>query len=119
MWTIQAHVVLDETQTGRFRPETEYRHEFGPTPSHHDPTGHDGHRAASANPSVEAEAQGAHHGACRRSVVAQSRNLSTELPALLAVLAVRLGRTERVSYNVTAWDTAPRRITVDGRRRQV
>jgi hypothetical protein len=45
----------------------------------------------------------------------RTRELSAELPALLAVLAVRLGRTERVSYNLTAWDTAPRRITVDGR----
>ena len=43
----------------------------------------------------------------------RSRDLSAELPALLAVLAVRLGRTERVSYNLTAWDAAPRRITID------
>jgi hypothetical protein len=45
----------------------------------------------------------------------RSRDLSAELPALLAVLAVRLGRTVRVSYNLTAWDAAPRRVTVDGR----
>lgn len=44
----------------------------------------------------------------------RSRNLSAELPALLAVLAVRLGRIRRVSYNLTAWDAAPRSITVDG-----
>jgi Family of unknown function (DUF5994) len=45
----------------------------------------------------------------------RSRDLSAELPALLAVLAVRLGGVQRVSYNLTAWDVAPHRITVDGR----
>jgi hypothetical protein len=44
----------------------------------------------------------------------RSRDLSAELPALLAVLAVRLGRVHRVSFNSTDWDAAPRRITVDG-----
>ena len=44
----------------------------------------------------------------------RSRDLSTELPALLAVLAVRLGHVQRVSYNLTNWITAPRRIAVDG-----
>ena len=44
----------------------------------------------------------------------RSRDLSAELPALLAVLAVRLGRVERVSFNLTDWTTAPRRIAVDG-----
>ncbi|HET9140378.1 DUF5994 family protein [Actinophytocola sp.] len=44
----------------------------------------------------------------------RSRDLSAELPALLAVLAIRLGRVLRVSYNLTGWDAAPRRITVDG-----
>jgi hypothetical protein len=31
------------------------------------------------------------------------------------VLAVRLGCIQRVSYNLTTWDAATRRITVDGR----
>ena len=44
----------------------------------------------------------------------RSRELSAELPALLAVLAIRLGRIERVSYNLTTWDTAPRHLPVDG-----
>jgi len=44
----------------------------------------------------------------------RSLDLSAELPALLAVLAIRLGQIPRVSYNLTAWDTAPRRIQVDG-----
>jgi hypothetical protein len=43
----------------------------------------------------------------------RSLDLSTELPALLAVLAVRLGRIQRVSYNLTAWNTAPRRLQVE------
>ena len=44
----------------------------------------------------------------------RSRDLSAELPALLAVLAVRLGRIHRVSYNFSAWDDTPRRIHVGG-----
>lgn len=45
----------------------------------------------------------------------RSLDLSTELPALLAVLAIRLGRIQRVSYNLTTWDTAPHRLHIDGR----
>jgi hypothetical protein len=44
----------------------------------------------------------------------RSRDLAAELPALLAVLAVRLGETPRVSYNLTEWDTGPRQIAVAG-----
>jgi hypothetical protein len=44
----------------------------------------------------------------------RSWDLSTELPALLAVLAIRLGRVSRVSYNLTAWNAAHRRLNVDG-----
>jgi hypothetical protein len=46
----------------------------------------------------------------------RSPDLPAELPALSAVLAVRMGPVESVSYNLDAWDPAPRRITVDGRR---
>lgn len=45
----------------------------------------------------------------------RSRDLPAELPALLAVLAVRLGPVESVSYNLDAWGPTPRRITLDGR----
>jgi hypothetical protein len=45
----------------------------------------------------------------------RSRDLEAELPALLAVLAVRLGPVESVSYNLDAWNPAPRKITLDGR----
>lgn len=45
----------------------------------------------------------------------RSRDLSAELPALLAVLAVRLGHIHRVSYNLGAWTDAPHKIHVDGR----
>lgn len=44
----------------------------------------------------------------------RSRGLAAELPALLAVLAVRLGEIPRVSYNLTEWETAPPEIAVDG-----
>ncbi|WIV57838.1 DUF5994 family protein [Amycolatopsis nalaikhensis] len=46
----------------------------------------------------------------------RSRDLSTELPALLAVLAIRLGRVGRVSYNLTTWNPADRRLNIDGHR---
>lgn len=45
----------------------------------------------------------------------RSRDLSTELPALLAVLAIRLGRVSQVCYNLTVWDTAHRSLNIDGR----
>jgi len=44
----------------------------------------------------------------------RSRDLVTELPALVAVLQIRLGRVERVSYNLTAWGPTERTIEVDG-----
>jgi hypothetical protein len=37
----------------------------------------------------------------------RSRDLGTELPDLLAVLADRLGRVERVVYDPAAWEAAP------------
>jgi hypothetical protein len=54
-----------------------------------------------------------------------SDDLTTELPDLLAVLSVRLGRIERVMYNLGEWATAPakamlgeRSVRLDGYRRQ-
>ena len=44
----------------------------------------------------------------------RSRDLAAELPALLAVLAVRLGEIPRVSYNLTEWETAPRQVAAAG-----
>lgn len=44
----------------------------------------------------------------------RSRDLAAEVPALLTVLGVRLGRVERVGYRIPDWDPAPRRIAVDG-----
>jgi hypothetical protein len=43
----------------------------------------------------------------------RSRDLSAELPSLVAVLAVRLGQVERVGYRLSEWDPAARRIVVD------
>lgn len=43
-----------------------------------------------------------------------SRDLAAELPALLAVLTVRMGRIERVSYNLPTWAPVVRKIHVDG-----
>jgi Family of unknown function (DUF5994) len=54
-----------------------------------------------------------------------SDDLTSELPDLLAVLSVRLGRIERVLYNLGEWATAPakamlgeRVVRLDGYRRQ-
>ena len=46
----------------------------------------------------------------------RSRDLTAELPALAEVLAVRLGRIERVAYALSAWDKAPGRLEIDGHR---
>lgn len=43
-----------------------------------------------------------------------SDDLTTELPDLLAVLSVRLGRIERVLYHLTAWASAPRKLVTGG-----
>jgi hypothetical protein len=45
-----------------------------------------------------------------------SRDLTAELAALAEVLAVRLGRIERVAYGLSTWDSAPRKVDVDGSR---
>jgi Family of unknown function (DUF5994) len=44
----------------------------------------------------------------------RSRDLAAELPALLAVLAVRLGPIERVGYHLGDWAPTVRKIRVDG-----
>jgi Family of unknown function (DUF5994) len=44
-----------------------------------------------------------------------SDDLLIELPDLLAVLSVRLGRIDRVIYNLTEWASAPAKLPIDGR----
>jgi hypothetical protein len=44
----------------------------------------------------------------------RSRDLAVELPGLLAVLAVRLGRIERVSYHLGDWDPTVARLIFEG-----
>ncbi|HVV08578.1 DUF5994 family protein [Amycolatopsis sp.] len=43
-----------------------------------------------------------------------SRDLAAELPELLAALADRPGRIERVTYNLTEWEAAGSRLKIDG-----
>ncbi len=45
----------------------------------------------------------------------RSRDLTQELPALLDVLWTAAREVTRVAYNLEFWDTAPRRIIVEGR----
>jgi hypothetical protein len=42
-------------------------------------------------------------------------DLTVELPDLLAVLSVRLGRIERVMYNLNEWAKAPAKLATGGR----
>jgi uncharacterized protein DUF5994 len=44
----------------------------------------------------------------------RSRDLVVELGALLPVLAVRLGRIERVTHHLGDWDAPVRKIVIDG-----
>lgn len=45
----------------------------------------------------------------------RSDTLTAELPDLLAVLSVRLGTIERVTYHLREWATAPATLDTDGR----
>jgi Family of unknown function (DUF5994) len=49
----------------------------------------------------------------------RSRDRDAELPGLIAGLESSVGPITRVSVNLDAWDTAPRRVAVDGRRVRV
>ena len=44
-----------------------------------------------------------------------SRDVTTQLPRLLAALPDRLGRITRVSLNLTMWDATPNRVQTPGR----
>ena len=46
----------------------------------------------------------------------RSGDLAAELPDLLAVLSVRLGRIDRVMYNLNEWATPSRKLATGGRR---
>jgi Family of unknown function (DUF5994) len=45
----------------------------------------------------------------------RSGDLTAELPDLLAVLSVRLGRIDRVIYNLNEWAKAPAKLAIAGR----
>jgi Family of unknown function (DUF5994) len=49
----------------------------------------------------------------------RSRDPDAELPGLIAGLDASLGPITRVALNLAAWDTAPRRVAVNGRRVRV
>jgi hypothetical protein len=49
----------------------------------------------------------------------RSRDPEAELPGLIAALDASLGPVTRLALNLDAWDTAPRRVAVDGRRVRV
>ena len=43
-----------------------------------------------------------------------SRDLAAEMPSLLAALGDRAGVVERVSYNIDAWNSVPRKVRIGG-----
>jgi Family of unknown function (DUF5994) len=49
----------------------------------------------------------------------RSRDPDAELPDLIAGLDSSLGPITRIALNLNAWDTAPRRVAMDGRRVRV
>jgi Family of unknown function (DUF5994) len=49
----------------------------------------------------------------------RSRDPDAELPGLIAGLDASLGSITRVALNLDAWDSAPRRVAVNGRRVRV
>jgi Family of unknown function (DUF5994) len=49
----------------------------------------------------------------------RSRDPDAELPGLIAGLGSSFGPISRVALNLDAWDSAPRRVAVDGRRVRV
>jgi hypothetical protein len=49
----------------------------------------------------------------------RSRDPDAELPGLIAGLESSLGPITRVALNLDAWDSAPRRVAMDGRRVRV
>jgi Family of unknown function (DUF5994) len=49
----------------------------------------------------------------------RSRDPEAELPGLIAGLEASVGPITRLALNLTAWDGAPRRVAVDGRRVRV
>ena len=49
----------------------------------------------------------------------RSRDPQAELPGLIAGLDASVGPITRLALNMTAWDGAPRRVAMDGRRIRV
>jgi hypothetical protein len=44
----------------------------------------------------------------------RSRDLSSEVPSLVTGLAARSGRITRIGFNIGMWDSAPRRLLIEG-----
>ena len=66
-------------------------------------------------PRLRLKAKAPHGGYVDGAWWPHSDDLAAELPDLLAVLSVRLGRIDRVSYRLNAWTNAPRKLTTGGR----
>ena len=82
----------------------------------HDRTTHAQRTSPKQTPRLRLKPKAPHSGYVDGAWWPHTRNLSTELPDLLAVLSVRLGQIDRVLYNVGEWSAAPTKLAAGGRR---
>jgi hypothetical protein len=82
-------------------PQTRKNDQNGTVPAH--------------TPRLRLKAKAPHGGYVDGAWWPHGDDLAVELPDLLAVLSVRLGRIDRVSYRLGAWANAPRKLTTGGR----
>ncbi len=66
-------------------------------------------------PRLRLKAKAAQSGSVDGAWWPHTDDLAAELPDLLAVLSVRLGRIDRVLYRLGAWAAAPRELSTGGR----
>ena len=73
------------------------------------------YRGPSHTPRLRLKPKAPHSGYVDGAWWPRTDDLTAELPDLLAVLSVRLGRIDRVLYHLNAWAKAPRKLVTGGR----
>lgn len=82
-------------------PQTRKNDQNGTVPAH--------------TPRLRLKSKAPHSGYVDGAWWPHSDDLAVELPDLLAVLSVRLGRIDRVSYRLNAWENTPHKLDTGGR----
>ena len=72
------------------------------------------YRGPSHTPRLRLKPKAPHSGYVDGAWWPRTDDLTAELPDLLAVLSVRLGRIDRVLYHLNAWAKAPRKLATGG-----